>query len=241
MKINENILSLPPYISTTWQNITGIFSQDENHIEIHLISGKVITVPMNDKKTLDLIFYYHLQSLETKEAKPVQSKASSQAQPKAQKQESFSLPFNIPFPMDGMLPFGQILQHQPDQSSMPDLPEEILKKVSGFAKLLPQENNSLLFPDVQPHCNCIYCQIGRAVNNQDISEQKLEVSEEEIISDDDLKFKEWDITKTADSLYELKNPLQPVETYQVYLGDPIGCTCGRNNCEHIKAVLNSEI
>jgi hypothetical protein len=35
------------------------------------------------------------------------------------------------------------------------------------------------------------------------------------------------------------NPLDHKEHYNVFLGDPIGCSCGNNNCEHIQAVLKS--
>ena len=40
-------------------------------------------------------------------------------------------------------------------------------------------------------------------------------------------------------LIVVTNPLDANEHYNVFLGDPIGCTCGQKNCEHIRAVLNS--
>ncbi|NGX33463.1 MAG: hypothetical protein K1060chlam4_01531, partial [Candidatus Anoxychlamydiales bacterium] len=40
-------------------------------------------------------------------------------------------------------------------------------------------------------------------------------------------------------LYRVTNPLDENEHYSVFLKDPIGCTCGKKNCEHVKAVLNS--
>ena len=62
---------------------------------------------------------------------------------------------------------------------------------------------------------------------------------EEEITEDDLKFRNWDIRQTADKLYAVTNPLDENEHYSVFLGTPLGCTCGEKNCEHIRAVLNS--
>ena len=237
MKINDTLLSIPPYISTTWQNISGISSKGQNDLEIHLVSGGVVTIPQLDKQVIDLIFFYHAGSLENKEVPKTQKANVSSSSEK----DLFGFPFNMPFslPTENVLQFGQILQHNPEQSDMPEIPNEILGKVSHFAKAMTQETGQVLFPDTQPHCNCLYCQVGRAVNlNQEAQPIKLE---EEIVSDEDLKFKEWDISKTAESLYEVKNPLDNHEVYQVFLGHPIGCTCGRNDCEHIKSVLNTEL
>jgi hypothetical protein len=61
----------------------------------------------------------------------------------------------------------------------------------------------------------------------------------EEISDDDLKFRDWEIAQTEANLYSVTNPLDPSEHYSVFLGEPLGCTCGSKNCEHIKAVLKS--
>ena len=239
MKINDKVLSLPPYISTSWQNISSIFCPNEHVLEIQLITGIIVRIPMNDKKIIDLIFHHHVQYLENKENKPQIQKVNIQAKiEKEPKPSSFALPFS--FPMDTLLPFGQMLQHQPEASNSPEIPTEILSKVASFAKTISKETSQVLFPDVQPHCNCLYCQVGKAVSNQ--TEEVLETKvEEDLVSDEDLKFKEWDICKTTNALYEVKNPLDLTEVYQVFLGEPIGCTCGRNDCEHIKAVLNTEI
>jgi len=236
MKINEKILSLPPYLSTAWQNVSMISFNSDNQLEISLVNGKTVTIPLLEKKIIDLIFFYHTQSIESKEVQLETQKVNA---PSKKENEKLNFSFGLPFPMDNLLPFGQVLQHQPEASHMPDIPKEVLEKVSSFAKTISKDTGQVLFPDVQPHCNCVYCQIGRSVNQQfSVEEEK---HEEELVSDEDLKFKEWDIQKTASSLYEVKNPLDQSQVYQVFLGEPIGCTCGRNDCEHIKAVLNTEI
>ena len=58
-------------------------------------------------------------------------------------------------------------------------------------------------------------------------------------SEDDLKFRDWDIEQKSEELYEVTNPIDQNEHYQVFLGNPVGCTCGKKNCEHIRTVLNS--
>ncbi|MGH2612567.1 MAG: hypothetical protein ACRDFB_05905, partial [Rhabdochlamydiaceae bacterium] len=62
---------------------------------------------------------------------------------------------------------------------------------------------------------------------------------EEEVSDEDLKFRTWDIKQENDKLYSVTNPLDKKEHYNVFLGKPLGCTCGNKNCEHIQAVLKS--
>ncbi len=87
------------------------------------------------------------------------------------------------------------------------------------------------FPKPEPHCNCPHCQIARAMHG--IEKQELE----EPVSDEDLKFRDWEIKQTGEKLYSVTNPIDPSEQYTVFLGEPVGCTCGHSHCEHIKSVL----
>ena len=48
-----------------------------------------------------------------------------------------------------------------------------------------------------------------------------------------------EITQTGDKLFTVVNKLDPQENYHVYLGHPVGCTCGKQGCEHILVVLKS--
>ena len=61
------------------------------------------------------------------------------------------------------------------------------------------------------------------------------------MNEEDLKFRNWEIEQTADKLYIVTNPFDKNEHYSVFLGDPLGCTCGEKNCEHIRAVLTTPI
>ena len=240
MKINQQIFSLPPYISTTWSNIVGIFLQESAHLEIQLKNGTLVRIPSLDKQTIDLIFHYHSRAIEDAEKKDFPFALPKSPIDIEKMGFSFSLPFGGG--PEGLMQLGGIFQHNSDQANQPDLPNELLEKVTHFAQSLGVDTSQALFPDAQPHCNCLYCQVGRAVlkqNRQEPIAQQLSVEED--VLDSDLKFKEWDIVQSTDHLFEVRNPLNLSEHYQVYLGSPIGCTCGHNNCEHIKAVLNAEI
>lgn len=225
IKINDKMISFPPYISTTWDHVKSLRMEKDilGHevLVIALHDDTSVRIPNLDEKILSTIFSAHLRSIEAK----TEVKAMS-----AEKPFFFDMPMRLGFSaLDGL---GNILQHNPQQSHIPPLPQEILAKISGVAKAMGQEEIQLL-PKPEPHCNCLHCQIARAMLGDATTE------EEEIVTEEDLKFRLWDIVQTGDKLYVVKNPLDAQEHYNVFLGEPIGCTCGNKNCEHIRAVLNS--
>ena len=65
------------------------------------------------------------------------------------------------------------------------------------------------------------------------------LTQEEEVTDRDLSFQQWAIEQTGDKLFCVTNKLDRLEKYNVFLGDPVGCTCGIQGCEHILAVLKS--
>jgi hypothetical protein len=219
MKINQQILSIPPYISTSWDEVQSLFL-DKDGLIILLKNNLKIRVPIQDDGVLNQVFEGHRKYLEAKTL-PRKPKDSI----------SFGLPLNMP-KFEDINTLGAAMRHNPDQADSPNLPKEVLTKIASVAKALGlQEQDNL--PEAQPHCNCMYCQLARAMNG-DATEE-----EEEKVSDEDLKFRDWDITQESDELYIVTNPLDNKEKYNVFLGNPIGCTCGKNNCEHIRSVLNS--
>ena len=135
--------------------------------------------------------------------------------------------------LPGIEGMSSLIHHNLEQSSSPDLPKELLDKMVDIAKSIGVEDISSL-PKAEPHCNCPHCQIMRAFH---ASSGPLLVEEE--VSEEDLQFKSWDIHQDGDQLYTVTNPLAQEEHYSVFLGDPIGCTCGQKNCEHIQAVLHT--
>ena len=132
-----------------------------------------------------------------------------------------------------------MIEHNPLFADTPDLPEEMKSKIGELAKVIFGSDSAQL-PSAEPHCNCFHCQIVRAMQNECTHHSipgSLEAEEE--VHDDELRFKQFEIAQIDNQLYSVANPLDIHEKYTVYLGEPIGCTCGEKNCEHIVAVLRS--
>ncbi|KPK33563.1 MAG: hypothetical protein AMS24_00800 [Chlamydiae bacterium SM23_39] len=213
MKININILSIPPYISTSWRNIQSLTTDQNKDLVVFLITGERIVIPNLDFETISNIFDTHEKFLEQKN-----------------KIIGFKLPISLP-EVDGLDSMNSIMQHNQSQSNAPDLPKEVIEKISSIFKIMQIDDQESL-PKAEPHCNCFHCQIARAIRGE--SRENIEE-----VSEEDLKFRDWEIKKTGKNLYIVTNPLNKDEYYNVFLGKPIGCTCGKKNCEHIKAVLKT--
>ena len=226
MKINSKVLSIPPYISTAWDNVASLHVESEDGLSIlvvDLLSGQQLKIPGLSHQSLQLVFSAHEKYLEEKEEEE-------------QAPAEIEVPFNFPMG-EGMESLSSAMRHNPEQSDAPDLPPEMLEKISKVADAIGIDDNNL--PEAEPHCNCVYCQIARAMHGALNPQHDRSLEIEEDVSDDDLKFKEWDIVQLEEKLHKVTNPLDTNESYQVFLGSPVGCTCGHNDCEHIKAVLNS--
>lgn len=220
MKITPKILSIPPFISTSWENVLSIHVQaveDSPALIISLQDGSKVQIPNLNQSEIDEIFYAHVNFSDSKNEN------------NAIKHESIS--FAIPFPAD-VSPEEMIssnLQHNPEQSNLPAIPIHILNKITTLIKTLNLDENPFA-EEALDDCNCIYCQLAKTIQTE---------NQEEIIDDSDLTFRDWEISQKEDKLYKVVNPLDSNEYYDVFLGDPIGCTCGCKNCEHIRAVLNT--
>ncbi len=59
------------------------------------------------------------------------------------------------------------------------------------------------------------------------------------VKEEDLRFQQWTACRLEENMYSVTIKLDSIEHYHVYLGDPMGCTCGKKGCEHIVAVLLS--
>ncbi len=233
MKINSKILHIPPYISTTWDNVSGIFMDERSgvfHITLH--SGARVSIPNLAGSIIEEAFKAHAEYVEQFEPK-ANGSALKGAFPLGSLGKS-------PISLENLGAFTGMMQHDPSQSEAPDLPREILDRVSHVAKALGLDQGAFETPEGEPHCNCPFCQIANVLHGTSsrVGEVNGQTIEEEI-PDTELKFREWDIKQVADKLYDVTNPLEKSEHYQVYLGQPLGCTCGKNNCAHIIAVLNS--
>lgn len=248
MRINNKILSIPPHISTTWANIISL-RLNNSILEINLTGGKCIQIEQLPEATIEAIFEAHANYMESQEQ-------IKQTTPSLK--ESFPFEMDIPIKMGfstidklGLSNehLGTALQHNPAHAHAPDLPPEILNKITAIAQIIPPETGADL-PKPEPHCNCLHCQITRAIhqsldgNKPNSDDQQQQPSQgqneqEELVTDEDLHFCQWDITQIGDKLFNVINRLDHYEKYSVFLGDPVGCTCGQPGCEHILAVLKS--
>jgi hypothetical protein len=225
MKITTTILSIPPYISTTWKNISSLHVKSTGgaYTLVVILQNRVqVEVPGLDKATIDAVFEAHAHYAEESAPK---NKVSPIDGP-----FSFSLPLTTGGPIDTL---GSGMQHNPEQANLPPIPPDVLKKLTMIARAFGLEDASAL-PKAEPHCNCVYCQVTRALQGENPMEEPVEE-----VTAEDLTFRNWEIKQTADQLYSVTNPLDPNEQYNVFLGSPLGCTCGSKNCEHLRAVLNS--
>jgi len=231
MKITNKILSIPPHISTSWNEVSSLsYDEKSKTLTVNLKDKSQSLVPHLSKEDANKVFEAHQQFLEN----PSSNLTSPNTPPKG---PFGPVGFSLPLSEDGgaIEGLGAAMQHNPDQKDGPDLPAEMLAKISTVAKALGLDKIENL-PEPEPHCNCFHCQMARAMHKKSHIEEE---NEADAVSDDELKFRTWDIEQKTDKLYIVTNPLDKKEKYNVFLGHPIGCTCGHNNCEHIKAVLNS--
>ena len=221
MQITPKVLSIPPYLSTTWDNIATLKSEGAPGAYTLIVTfktGDQVAVPSLSETDVNVILEAHAQFIQP--IIPIHN-------PK------FPIPFSfsLPFKQEGSITsIGEAMCHNPEQSDLPEIPPEILGKVAIIAKAFGFDDLSALDP-AEPDCNCIYCQFKRGFTPLENTEER--------IKDEDLHFRDWEVEEISDKLYKVTSPLDKNEHYSVYLGEPLGCTCGQKNCEHIKAVLHS--
>jgi hypothetical protein len=233
MKINSHILSLPPHISTSWVHVVGLYTKGTT-LFIILTAGTTVAISNLDSTIIDAIFRAHAEYIETNGSSPkiqIPNPLSTAGHGDAPIQLGIAS-------LDGLGSAMQHMQHNPDFANAPDLPKEMLEKISAIARIVaPEELSSL--PEAQLNCNCPHCQIARAIGGHHQKEVVENVEVEAAVSPDDLSFQQWDILQTGQNLFQVTNKLELSEVYHVHLGDPIGCTCGQPGCEHIPAVLKT--
>ncbi len=216
MKITANFLSIPPYISLPWDEVAALRTAEKNHaftLIVTLKNNTTVEVPNLPQADIDAIFEGHTRFL--------------------QQQPKFPVPFSFSIPMSGdgaTSAFGGSMEHNPAQSDLPNLPPPLLEKLSMILKSIGVGQGDTLSEPVE-NCNCIHCQIIRSLGTPDAVEEPVAI--------EDLSFRDWDVTPIGGQLYKVTNPLDKNEHYDVFLGSPLGCTCGHTDCEHIKAALQT--
>lgn len=242
MKINDRILSIPPYISTSWSYVKSLQMKGP-FLVITLMGGESINIPNLKGDILDQIFTAHADYLEKTPENPKEQSGQFN-NPVMINPENSEMPFKLGIAsIDGM---SNPLMHNPAQKDAPDIPKQVLQKIAAIAKIISPED-ILAMPKAEPHCNCLHCQIVRTINHVVEPEESIQVvidethqpQAEEEVKDEELSFQQWDVTQTGDKLFNVINRLDTQEKYSVFLGHPVGCTCGKTSCEHIVAVLKS--
>ncbi len=247
LKISDKIICIPPYISTTWDQISFMKTEEDTSgkftLSLHLLNGTIVQIPRLESSLIDLAFAAHLKFYENLSAKQEELHAKSPGQwmqalmgLSSDQGSSFPIRFAVNGMPGNLENFEKAFQHDPSQAETPALPPEMVEKISTIAKILSNGDLSGM-PKPESQCNCMHCQIARAIHGT--ADQNEQVPLDDSVSDEELRFRNWDIVQTAEKMYVVTNPLDAREQYSVYLGTPIGCTCGQSHCEHIKAVLSS--
>lgn len=236
MKINAKFFHFPPYLSTTWTQVRALYMKQEDLV-VSLIDGTLIVLHGLKPEVVDAVFAGHAAFLESV-ARPTNDRVlplppSLQETPR-QAGEQGGFPF-MRISIDNLESLTSAMTHNPAQANLPDLPKEMLTKIAEIAKIVAPDEISNL-PKPEPHCNCVHCQIAKAIHGEGAAVQEIEA---EAVSEADLAFQQWGIEKIGDNLYTVANRLDSHEKYTVFLGEPVGCTCGKSGCEHILAVLKS--
>lgn len=240
MRITAKSLSIPPYISTSWNNIIALQVKN-GELCLTLADNEIVKIPNLTNELIEEVFLAHSNYLEHEsrienrgrelsfppQAPPpfIQALMASDHQNMGQMRFGFST-------LDDA---GHMMQHNPAQSDAPDIPFEILQKIAAIAKIVAPDDSDVL-PKPEPHCNCMHCQLSRAIHGDTIEAVESITVEH---AQEELPYTPWEVKQLEDKLYLVTNKEEPNEQYNVFLGEPVGCTCGVNGCKHILTVLRS--
>ena len=71
MKINQKMLNIPPYISTSWKNVAALYVDNQQNkpvLSIALLNGTCVQIPNLTSCVLEAIFSMHSQYLEQEQS-----------------------------------------------------------------------------------------------------------------------------------------------------------------------------
>lgn len=243
MIINPKFFHYPPYISTSWKQVAAIHMSG-NTLIVNLHNSELIHIPNLSSQQVESVFKAYGDYLEKESASQISS-SNSALQPsfntfaQALFANDFIAESPFQFSISNMDGFASALQHNQSQANMADLPQEVIQKIASIAKIVAPADAQEL-PKAEPHCNCMYCQIARAISSgieddplPETPNPTLQIPQEE--PDNTL----WIITQKGELMYEVAEKKDPQNKFNVFLGNPVGCTCGQEGCEHLIAVLKS--
>src|SRR5262245_28614291 len=76
MKINSQILSIPPHILTSWENVSGLYIQDEK-LFIVLNNGKTVSIENLSSNTIQTVYRTYESFLEKRANTPQDTASTS--------------------------------------------------------------------------------------------------------------------------------------------------------------------
>lgn len=248
MKINKKMISIPPYISTSWNYVDGLYMKGATLV-ITLFGGESVNVPGLKPEIIETIFAAHAESMEQEISQMSDAKAEQLMMGMPFGPSLFSQTFPLlgtgdtafQFGISSMDGIGSAMEHNPSQADAPDLPLEILQKIGAIVKIVaPEEmiSGATAFHD----CNCPHCQITRALSAPlDESEMLLYNECNECVAEPEPQIlPRFEIQQTSADLFTVMDNEDASQTeHKVFLGSPVSCTCGQEGCEHVIAVLKS--
>ncbi|MGH2613196.1 MAG: hypothetical protein ACRDFB_09155, partial [Rhabdochlamydiaceae bacterium] len=114
MKITDKILSIPPYISSSWKNIISLQVEPRpfGHVlVIQLITGTKVEIPNLDRPVIERVFAAHAKVVE------------DEGKDKNSSLITTTIPFPFIFPnLEGLT---SMIQHAEAQKDSPPLPPEV--------------------------------------------------------------------------------------------------------------------
>lgn len=234
MICNEHFFSYPPHLSISWKEVAAIITdKNEPGILFLLKNGSEITLPDLSMKELEQVFIYHAKHLEqtaireiVRDLPPPTQLISGGMIQRTQNSEAMH------FMVGNRNSLQSAQEHNPEDSNAPLIPKEVLIKLIKINKIITGNDNMNL-GKAEPHCNCFHCQMARVLD------QDLQTETEEVITENDLSFQDWEIQQTETNQFTVTNKLNKQEAYKVSLGEPVTCTCGVKGCEHVLLVLKS--
>ena len=171
MKITSKILSIPPYLSTSWYDVDSLFQSDDGVLVVAMANGTQVRLENLSSEVVHTIFDAHERFLEEEaEREEDEDEDEDEEGLILGKGTRGEIEFSVHAPLmsdqfderggDAMKIF---MEHDPSRSLGPLLPEALLKRITSLAKMfLPQD----MIPLDASHenCRCPFCQIVRALS-----------------------------------------------------------------------------
>jgi hypothetical protein len=269
MSVTRKAFHLPPFISTSWAHVVSLHMEHEDHeqlLVVTLTNGAQICIPGLEERLLRHIFQMHAEVMENHPPSAVSSEVAVAVK---ESESARSVAARIPFTENGDLAVTMngieawqavgenhgglleglsidpsrlqsleqdLLEHRPELTDSAPLPPLLLQRMSLMGRFLHPQLLAQM-PRAEDGCGCPFCQLHRVLHGEPPDTALPAVAE---VQDDELRFRSWLIEQQDDHVFVVSNPEDAQESYRVFLGDPLGCTCGHVRCEHVRAVLQSE-